>query len=64
MTKADLEQQIQQLTQQEQQHRILAERTVGARQALDHLLKGMTDEKAALEFPKAVPSVDDATGTA
>jgi hypothetical protein len=64
MTKADLEQDIARLLQQEQEHRILAERTVGARQALDHLLKGMTDEKAALEFPKAVPSVDDATGTA
>ena len=53
MTKADLEQQIQQLIKQEHDYRILAERTVGARQALEHLLKGMSDAPVSA-FPKAV----------
>ena len=64
MTRQELIDQIAGLQKQENEHRILAERTAGARQALEHVLKSLPDDPAKApvrEFPVAV---DDATGTA
>ena len=64
MTRTDLEKEVTSLQQQENQHRVLAERAAGARQAFEHLLKNLPADEPVKgpapvsEFPRAVEAAE------
>ena len=67
MTREQIEANITDLIRQEREHRVLAERAAGARQAFELLLKTQTpsgDAAPVREFPVAVPDPTVKTATA